>query len=461
VQSSADLTRALTEAQTEMALAAQTMRKCHDDTAADQEMAGDVKEVYEKAKTAMEAQALRTTTIKNKLAEVKQLDALLDEHTRPAPTADPDEATPPGHVPNASADRFLTHKGFSPYERHAVRPARKEVHNGAFGAYIRAGEVHAHNYLHKNATKAEQHALMTTTGTLGGFLVPPDFRAELLMQVSAVAIFMRLARRIPTSTNEASWPVMTGASSNGRLYKSGFTGTWRAEGATGTTGTAPTVQNQPAWGQKTIPMHAWEPDAVVLTPEQIEDQAINAEAILQTLIAETLALDVDSECLTGVGLTGPRGILAGAGSTGRVQRVQATAAANVDYGGWIDLVYGTAGLPAQYHKGAVILMAPSVYGETLKLEDTEGSPIINTFTNPDKLWQFPIEFSEFMPAVAEDGNAAIIGNFQNYGLAERTDLRVQRLFEKYAPNTGFLARARFGGDTLVESAFKILQCGAP
>ena len=49
----------------------------------------------------------------------------------------------------------------------------------------------------------------------------------------------------------------------------------------------------------------------------------------------------------------------------------------------------------------------------------------------------------------------IFGDFRSYFIAERLDLMVQRLVERFAPNLGFLASARIGGQVVRTSAFRL------
>ena len=90
----------------------------------------------------------------------------------------------------------------------------------------------------------------------------------------------------------------------------------------------------------------------VFTPEQIEDEAIDLVAITKELIRETMTLDIDNYAINGTGAGQPIGILNATG----VSTVASGAAADVTYAGYVRLIFGAAGLPAQYRAGATIVL---------------------------------------------------------------------------------------------------------
>lgn len=341
------------------------------------------------------------------------------------------------------------------HSRSVVSPIEASAHAKLQDTYLRKGSTQLTLDMQGLAAGA-RNALMTSSGELGGFLVRPDFREELLSDAAAISISMRLARRIPTTTNEATFPMIKPDPTSPRIYRSGFRGAFRAEGEMSALGTFST-QNQPKFGQKNIPVWPWIPPAVPITPEMLEDSAIDVESLLTSLGGEQLGLEMDSACLVnGSGSGEPRGII----NDGDVGIVTATAAASIDYNAWIDLIFGATGLPSQYRQGAVIVMNTATYAATLKLSDGNDRPLINVFNAPDQIYGYPIEFSEFLAVPASGAKVAIFGNFNSYGIAERTEFRVMRLDQVDAPNVVFLMRARYGGDTLISAAFKILKCAA-
>ena len=56
---------------------------------------------------------------------------------------------------------------------------------------------------------------------------------------------------------------------------------------------------------------------------------------------------------------------------------------------------------------------------------------------------------------AQGNFGAIFGSFASYMVVERIDMRIQRLVERFAPNIGFLATARVGGQVIRRDAFRL------
>lgn len=309
-----------------------------------------------------------------------------------------------------------------------------------------------------DAMKPEElHALVEGTGNLGGFLVPEDFVAELLKDLAGFVLVRRAGATVrPTTRKEAVYPNVVAGTDP---YSSGFAGGWKAEGG----GVDPetigrTTQSQPTFGQTRIPVHLWMPDVVVLTAELLEDTPIALEQELQGVIQETRGLDEDLEFINGNGNGRPEGIIqSGAAS------VNSGASNNLSYDGLVDLYVA---LPAQYrnHPSCAWAMSSTTLGLLLKLVDSQSRPLfpMNMMDLPEpRLWGKPIFFSEHIPDGNTDNNKAIIlGAFAFYRIADRRELRIQRLVELYAPNVGVLATARVGGKVARTAAFRLQNISA-
>jgi len=347
------------------------------------------------------------------------------------------------------------------YNRYTQGPVNAAEHSRAFESYLRGGMA-KFQVDHANLRPDVRNALMTSSGELGGFWVPPDFRRELITDLAAASIIFRLARIIPTTTNEATFPTMLSDPTSPRIYRSGFRGAWRAEYETGVPGSTMATQNQPRAGLKNIPVHIWQPDSILITPEQMEDSAFDMEAVCSDVITETLSLDMDNLCLvSGTGSGEPTSILTNLNAiAGTPNRVTTTASGALDYNAIIDLIFSEDGLPAQYRSGATLVINTGTYADLLQLNDGVDRPLINVFTDPDRVYGYPIEFSEFMAVPASAADVGIFGNFNNYAIGERTDLRIMRYDQTHPPNITLLARARYGGDVLRPAGFRTLRCAA-
>jgi HK97 family phage major capsid protein len=327
----------------------------------------------------------------------------------------------------------------------------REAHSDATPAFLLNGAGAAMAVFERAGFKPrEAFALVTTQGDLGGFLTSDDLQAEVLRDLPAFTSIRPNARILPTGGPAITFPTIASATGTRKSkYGSGYTGSWKSEGYV-TGGATPTVQNQPRFGQARIPVHVWAPDAVELTSELMSDSKADVEAILAELIAETYGLDAEDAHINGSGVGQPLGLLNTLDDT-KLTEVKSGDAAAVKYNGLIDLF---SNLPAQYRKNAKWLMNSLTFGAILKLADSSGLPLFPVNQTPGQLWGKEVLFSEFMPDVAANAMPIIFGDFRYYGIADRQELRVQRLVEKYAPNIGILPTAREGGQPIRTDAFR-------
>lgn len=353
---------------------------------------------------------------------------------------------------SAPADPSFVHRAPDPGSPGAgPAEALKRIHREAFDRFLRHGERAAVEVMAAGGIgPKEQHALLGTQADLGGFLVPEDFQAEVIRDLAGFAVIRPVARVMPTSRSTLVFPAVAAGTDP---YPSGFAGSWKPEGYV-TGGTAPTVQNKPTFGQERIPVHSWQPDAIEITTELIEDSAAPLDSILAEIIAETKALDEDTAFIKGNGVGRPLGLVdAGAGIT----TVVSGDANLLKYNGLVDLF---TGLPAQYRQNGKFLMNSATYGKVLQLADTNNLPLFPPGMQVGTLWGKAILFSEFVASVAANALAIVFGDFRYYGIAERRELRIQRLTERFAPNIGLLPTARLGGQPLRKAAFRIQKISA-
>jgi HK97 family phage major capsid protein len=217
-----------------------------------------------------------------------------------------------------------------------------------------------------------------------------------------------------------------------------------------TGGTAPTVQNQPKFGQERIPVHDWQPDAIEVTTDLLEDSAASLDSIIAEVIAECLALDEDAAFLNGNGVGKPEGVLSGGSPN---PGTDLGTSSTITYGGLVALY---TALPGQYRQNARFLMNSATFGKILLLETTAGFPIFPPNSLPGTLFSKPIVFSEFMPSIATTAKTIVFGDFSRaYIIVDRAELRIQRLTERFAPNIGILPIKRTGGQVVRPRALRI------
>jgi len=325
------------------------------------------------------------------------------------------------------------------------------------GAYLSGARQMFGNNPHEalaSLLPAEQFALVGNVDSLGGFLVPEDFMTEMIKELAGYTVIRPLARVRPTSRQAASYLVVAG--SGNAQYSSGVTGAWRGEGWTTDQALLP-QQNQPRFGRERVPVHIWCPDVIELTMELMEDSAVNLDTEIRALLAETRAMDEDSAFLLGTGVGTPKGIITEA-SEGNITTVNSGATSGQTYAGLVNLY---TGLPAQYRQRATWAMNSYTLGLLMTLEDTEGHLIFMPNTVPTNLFGRPIVVSEFIADGATTDNLSMIfGDFSYYAIADRMDMRIIRLVERFAPNVGIMAVARVGGQVLKTPPFRVQKVHA-
>jgi HK97 family phage major capsid protein len=343
-----------------------------------------------------------------------------------------------------AAEKHMRTLGLDPTDKDFQR-----FHRETFRLYVSKGEAFAAAKL-ATAPK-ETHALLGSENDLGGFLAPEDLRSEIIKDLPGFSVFRTAgARVVPTSRNSVVFPSIqpnTGSAPEPNMRTSNVAGTWRNEGAQGTDGSAPAVQSQPKFGQERIDIHTWQPAAVVVTAEFIEDAATNVEELLGELFAETKGMDEDYQFLNGTGVNGPEGVLQASIAT-----VPTGVTTVLSYGGILDL---WAGLPAQYRNGASFMMNSKTFAAILKLETTGGMILFPPNALPGTLLGKQVYFDEYLPDVGASALPIVFGAFRYYVIAERAEMRIQRLVERFAPAIGLLPTARLGGKVVRKNAFRV------
>lgn len=155
---------------------------------------------------------------------------------------------------------------------------------GKFLSALSRGNVQLCDDLAKSWTQDTQRKAMTdSVDTAGGYLVPEEFRAEIIRLIPKFGLMRRFARTIPMGTDTLRVPRQT----------DGVTVYWPGEGNKGT-------GSQPALGQVLLNSKT----LVGLTAHSIEflmDAGVPVIEYLQTIFAEAFAGEEDSQWLAGTG----------------------------------------------------------------------------------------------------------------------------------------------------------------
>jgi HK97 family phage major capsid protein len=248
-------------------------------------------------------------------------------------------------------------------------------------------------------------ALSEGTGTAGGFLVPEEFRAEVIRLVEKYGIIRRLATVIPMKRDVMNIPSLTG----------GISVSWVDEGVV-------IPESTPSFGQKVLTAKK----LVGLTrssSELLDDAEVDVIALLNELFAEAIAREEDYQGLRGVG-TPITGVLGDAGCnvvTMGATKVNFSDITSDNLSDLIDSVTASGQVNAKFtfHR--------NIMNHIRKLKDSTGQNIwqMTHGDAPATIWGYPYEITDVMPGNSESAVSTkfiMFGNLKNFYLGDRKEL---------------------------------------
>lgn len=363
--------------------------------------------------------------------------------------------------------------------------ARREAQMKAFVKYVRFGAERLlapeHDLLHASAkniiltpelirseikagkTVAELKAtLEEASNDLGGFLVPEDYRSEIIKRLMGVTMVRGKARVVTTTRDSIEWPRLEGGNAQ---YTSAVRVTWVDE----TPSSASVAESNPTFGMIRIPIHTVMA-RTNLSRNLLEDSGFNLLDIMAGLFADAMAIDEDNQFLTGSGANRPYGVLGDLANGAQqspvagVTLVTTGDTTGVTADGIVNLVYS---LPSQYRTKAVHVLARTTLRDVRKLKDGESRYVWQagiTAGQPQTLMGYAAYESEGMPTVATNNYVDVFGDWGNgFIIADRVGMTVERIVDSTTigqNQVALFARRRLGGQVVAPWAFAALQIAA-
>lgn len=367
-----------------------------------------------------------------------------------------------GDIPTDAADGV---KEFYRQTRRAFQPDYRKAYERL---YRLLGKYHGeYTIAWTQLTGEEQKALTEGTDSQGGFLVPPDIQAEMLVRVPQRAAVRGAGARVqPTSRDILKYPMVQAASATqgglasggGSVFSSGFVGSWAGE-------TPAFSDVDMSFGSFDVPIKKLRV-ATKLGNDFLSDAMVNVLAFLAQNGAENMALVEDQGFLTGDGSAlQPMGILNSGLTTVDVEGSTTNTVSNTTSNAGsapkiIDVEYA---LPGQYIQNAKWMMRRGIEGKIRKLVDFNGRFLwpnaLGSFQMPTKaIDDYPVLNSEFMPTDLTDANKVILfGDFSNYIIAQRAQITSTILRERFADTdqTGIILWERVGGGVWNVDGFRV------
>lgn len=354
----------------------------------------------------------------------------------------------------------------------------------AFVKYIRFGEgrmnakevglLDAHNYKNflllpeviayeiKSGRSVGEIKTTLVEGSLdlGGYLVPEDYRTEIIKRVAGATIVRGRARVVTTTRDAVEWPRLEGGND---LYTSAVRVTWVEEEPI----SANASLTNPTFGMLRIPIHTVMA-RTDLGRNLLEDSAFNMLSVMADLFGEAMAIDEDAQFLTGTGGGRPYGIL---GDRSGAENVPVTGITQVVSGnaslltadGLIDL---SENIADQYKQNAVFALRRSSRQAVRKFKDGDGKYLWqNSYVagQPPTLLGAPVTGSESLPAVGANAFPVIYGDFKGYIVGDRVGMTVERITDSTLMGQNkiaIFARRRLGGQVAEPWRFAAQKCSA-
>lgn len=349
--------------------------------------------------------------------------------------------------------RHEQHIAFATYIRRGERGLNNE-HRSALKRIVLAPSQIEYVVRQGIAVKSIKTDMSEVLLDLGGFLVPEDFRTDLIERLPGLTVVRAHATVGPTGSDVMTRVKVTGGDDR---YTSAVRTSWVGDAPTASARTAPT------FGLERTPIHIQK--ATIYVPMSLlEDTPFPLTQWVSDEVSKAYAIDEDETFLIGNGIAKPEGILPGSANTvlGAGQEVVSGNATALTADGIIDLVYGLA---QQYWPNALYVMNRTTAGIIRKFKDGEGRYLWEDSYQkgqPAQLLGYPVYTSEAMPDVAANAYPIIFGDFKGYSIADRIGMSVVR--DEITLNEDdiikFLFRRRLGAQVNMEWAFTVQKVSA-
>ncbi|WP_411891937.1 phage major capsid protein [Yoonia sp. SDW83-1] len=311
-----------------------------------------------------------------------------------------------------------------------VANTNRPIESKAFETVLRHGP--------NNMPADEFKALQNANDTAGGFLVPEDFRAELVKTVTEFSPMRTLARITGTGRDELTMPKRTGKVAGG----------WTAE-------LADQPESEPTYGQIKIPVHEMGVFCTI-SNANLEDSAFDMQAELTLEFGEAFGTLESDAFIRGDGAGKPRGIL----DSADIQTDTTAAAGVIDADDLITTFYR---LKSPYRRVSAWMMNAATLAEVRKLKTASGDYIWRESIadgQPPTILGRPVYEAVDCPDPVSNSKAIIFGDFGTaYRIVSRLDIAVLRDPYSLAGKSAvkFHARQRVGGDVVQPEAARTIQ----
>lgn len=327
-----------------------------------------------------------------------------------------------------------------------VAPEAGDVtYDKAFASYLKGGlgkmSVEEQRVIQ---TGSPQNALSVGTNTAGGYLVPPGYRDEFIIQMKNYGRVQDVATVINTdSGNPLQWPTMNDTSNVGRLL----------------TENTQMSETDVVIGTATLGAYVYSSDLTRVSLQLANDSAFNVESFVQAAHAERIGRITNQHFTTGTGTSQPQGIVTGA-TSGKTAAAVATFTADE----LIDLQHSID--PAYRNERSQFMLSDAALAIARKLKDSSNRYLFqpggfngSTGAVPDTIAGSGYVVNNDMAVPATGVKSVLYGDFQaGYVIRIVQDIQTITFTERYLDylQVGHSSFMRADGKTQNTSAYKAL-----
>ena len=318
-------------------------------------------------------------------------------------------------------------------------------HKAAFDSFARKGRTEALEALH-------QKAMVASTPSDGGFLVPVELNRDVLTRMLELSDFRAVAsvRTVGSSKYErlVNW--------KGTAYAWHGEETSRAETAS------------PSFKSFAPPMGSIEAEPRA-TQEMLDDAFFNVEQFLAGEIAQAFAVGEGAAFISGDGVNKPRGLLTyspvstadSSRAYGSLQYVATGQASDWAASNPADILTTVAyTLKSNFRARARYMMNRDILKEVMLFKDSTGNRLWQPSLQagqPSTVNGYPVVESPDMPSKASNAYIIAFGDFSAYEIIDRIGITMLRDPYTARPYVKFATRKRVGGGLADSEAVKLIK----
>lgn len=257
---------------------------------------------------------------------------------------------------------------------------KQDTYAQAFTAYLRTGQVNAD--LQRGPVNAQSEGVPSE----GGYLVPDEFRTQLIERQKAFGGISQIASRYSTGNGRpVEWPTLDDTSNVGEIVQEGNTFSAGADVVFGSNSL--TSYTYVAGGGSSTPLR--------VNLELLQDTAFDIQGLLSRLLGTRIARLQATHLATGTGVNQPLGLTTG------LTPVQAAANTVIAYA---DLVTWIHSVDPAYRANARWVWNDTTMEMIEKIVDSNGNPVFRGWganlalgLNENTVLGYPVTIAQEMP----------------------------------------------------------------